>query len=68
METIPCPILTDLNQAAADLKAALRRVRKDFEFCSRCPSSPCPGRIRFDQLLSLAASQALQELRNAPGK
>ncbi len=64
MESTPCPILTDLNQAAADLKAALRRIRKDFDFCTRCPANPCPGRVRFDDLLSQAASQALQELRN----
>lgn len=66
MEAISCPILTDLNQAAADLKAALRRIRKDFDFCSRCPASPCRGRVRFDELLSKAAAEALQELRHAP--
>lgn len=59
-----CPILTDLHQAAADLKAALRRIRNDFDFCNRCPANPCPGRSRFDELLAQAASQALQELRH----
>ncbi|MCC6147307.1 MAG: hypothetical protein IT308_07030 [Anaerolineaceae bacterium] len=63
-----CPILTDLHEAAADLKAALRRIRKDFEFCSRCPANPCSGRLRFNDLISQAASEIIQELRNAPGK
>ena len=67
MSTPPCPILIDLNEAAADLKAALRRIRKDFDFCARCPSNPCNGRIRFDDLVNQAVTETLKELRNAPG-
>lgn len=64
-----CPILIDLNEAAADLKAALKRIRKDLDFCDRCPSNPCQSRLRFNDLVSQAVGDALKDLRNdTPGQ
>ncbi len=63
-----CPILTDLSEAKADLKAAFKRIRKDFDFCSRCPSNPCSGRIRFNDLVTQAVKETLEEIHHdTPG-
>lgn len=61
-----CPIRTDLIEAASSLKTTLYRIRQESEFCARCPSNPCHGRLCFNDLVAQAASQAFQDLRYAP--
>jgi hypothetical protein len=61
-----CPILHDLCATSRNLRAALRRFRKNELHCARCPSDPCPGKSRLNLIIIQEINLALAALKKEP--
>jgi hypothetical protein len=60
----PCALQRDLAavvQHSQEMRAAMRRLRRDLEQCQGCPSRPnCPFMQQFNQQVA----QAIQEIND----